>query len=188
MAVQAKALAEIDPIEPMIRSGDHREAAAECARRHGPALGRLCMAMLGSQAEAEEARQDTLLAAQDAMGGWRGEGTVKAWLFGIARHVCARRLERRTTRERRLRLVAGDEPRGGAQPDALLEARQGAAAIRAGLAELAPSERDALLLRYQAELSYFEIGQALGIDEATARKRASRALLRLREIMTGGRR
>ena len=184
MAVQANALAEVDPIEPLIQSGEHKEAVAECARRHGGALGRLCMAMLGSQAEAEEALQDTLLAAHDAMGGWRREGTIRAWLFGIARHVCARRLERRTTRERRLRLVEGGEADDGAQPDVLVDTRRRAASVRRALGQLAPSERDTLLLRYEADLSYREIGQALGIDEATARKRASRALARLREVMS----
>jgi len=183
MAVQAKALVEDDPIEPLILSGEHREAIAECARKHGGALGRLCMAMLGSQAEAEEAMQDTLLAAHDAMAGWRREGTIRAWLFGIARHVCARRLERRTTEERRLALVTHGEDETSAAPEALLDARRRAAAIREALGRLAPSERDTLLLRYQADLSYREIGQAMGIDEATARKRASRALARLREVM-----
>jgi RNA polymerase sigma-70 factor (ECF subfamily) len=188
MAVHAKALAEVDPIEPLIQRGAHREAAGECARRHGGALGRLCMAMLGSQAEAEEALQDTLLAAHDAMGEWRGEGTVRAWLFGIARHVCARRLERRSTRERRLRLVGeggGGGDVGAELPDAIVDARRRAASIREALAKLAPSERETLLLRYEAELSYREIGQACGIDEATARKRASRALARLRSVITG---
>src|SRR5215207_489738 len=79
-----------DPIHDLIRGGDYRAAVGACAREHGPAVGRLCMAWLGSQAEAEEAAQETLLAAFDAMAAYRAEGTVRSWLFGIARRVCAR--------------------------------------------------------------------------------------------------
>jgi RNA polymerase sigma-70 factor, ECF subfamily len=183
MAVQAKALSEVDPIESMIRSGDNREAAAECARKHGASIGRLCMAMLGSQAEAEEAVQDALLAAHDAMASFRADGSVRSWLFGIARHVCARRLERRASRDRGLRLVDGGT--GPETPDAIVDARRQAAKVRDALDQLAPSERETLLLRYQADLSFREIGEACGIDEATARKRASRALARLRSVLTG---
>jgi RNA polymerase sigma-70 factor (ECF subfamily) len=39
------------------------------------------------------------------------------------------------------------------------------------------------LLRYEAGLSYREVGEACGVDEAAARKRVSRALARLRELV-----
>jgi RNA polymerase sigma-70 factor (ECF subfamily) len=51
------------------------------------------------------------------------------------------------------------------------------------LDELKPSERDAVLLRYEAGLSYREISEACGIDEAAARKRTSRALAELRTLV-----
>ena len=176
----------VDPIAALMGEGRSREAVAECAKTHGAVIGRLCMAMLGSQAEAEEALQDTLLAAHDALASWRAEGTLRAWLFGIARRVCARRLERHSTRERRLRLVAGGEGEGSGGkdlPDALLDARRQATAVRQALERLSPTEREAVILRYQADLSFKEIAQACGIDEATARKRVSRGLLRLRTLL-----
>lgn len=168
-----------DAIADAIARGDHRAALAECARSHGVALGRLCMAWLGSQAEADEATQETLLAAYDAMRGFRAESSVRAWLFGIARHVCARRQETRVRREARLRLVhsAGEFAPGA---DNLLAARYRAERVREALEQLKPSERDAVVLRYEAELSFRELADACGIDEATARKRVSRALERLR--------
>jgi RNA polymerase sigma-70 factor (ECF subfamily) len=51
---------------------------------------------------------------------------------------------------------------------------------RDALAKLKPSEREAVVLRYQAELSFREVAAACGVDEAAARKRVSRALSRLR--------
>lgn len=179
---------QVDPIEKHIREGNHREAVALCARHHASALGRLCMAMLGSQAEAEEIVQDTLIAAHDAMGSWRGEGSVRSWLYGISRHLCARRIEMRVRQERRLRLVH-DAAADAGLPSDLVEARRRALRVRDALDRLKPSERDALVLRYEGGLSFREIGTACGLDEATARKRASRALARLRDLLKdeGGR-
>src|SRR5687768_11625067 len=97
--------ARTDAIAALIASGSHRDALAACARTYGAVLGRLCMAMLGSQADADEAVQETLLAAHGSMAGYRAEGPVKAWLCGIARHVCARRLEGRRRDQRLLEAV-----------------------------------------------------------------------------------
>src|SRR5512139_2341729 len=82
-----------DPVVELIHAGRHRDALAACARTHHVVLGRLCMALLGSQADADEAVQETLLRAHRAMTSYRAEGSVKEWLCGIARHVCAHMLE-----------------------------------------------------------------------------------------------
>jgi RNA polymerase sigma-70 factor (ECF subfamily) len=174
----------IDPIVTLISAGKHRDAVAECARAHHRVLGRLAMALTGSQADADEVVQETLLRAHRAMPMYRGEGSVKAWLCGIARHVCAHVLE---TRKRganlgdalELAIVPGD----AASRDAF-ETRRQARALRVALDQLKPSEREALVMRYVADLSHREIAVACGIDEAAARKRISRALARMRAVFT----
>ena len=142
-------------------------------------MGRLAMALLGSQSEAEEAVQEALIAAHAGIGDFRGDGSVRAWLFAITRRLCARRLETRVRRAQKLRLVhdAGATPAG---PDESLERRRRAVLLREALDTLRPTEREAVLLRFASGLSYREVGVACGIDEATARKRVSRALARLR--------
>jgi len=172
-----------DPIAALIREGRHRDAVALCAREHGAALGRLCMALLGNQAEAEETAQEVLIAAHAGFASYRGEGSVKGWLCGIARRKCARKLETRVRRERRLRLVH-DAEANAELPDDVLELRRRAERVRAALEHLKPSERDAVTLRYQAGLAYREIGEACGIEEATARKRVSRALARMKSLLS----
>jgi len=160
-----------------LRAGDKRRALMLCAREHGRSVGRLCMALLGSQAEADDAVQDTFVAAYGAFDGYRGDGPLRAWLFAIARRRCARALERRG------RTPIAERDRDEApRADELIAARQRAEAARALLAEVRPSEREALLLRYVGELSFREVAAACGIDEPAARKRVSRALSRLREL------
>jgi RNA polymerase sigma-70 factor (ECF subfamily) len=170
---------EGEAVARLIAAGAHREAIARCARAYAESLGRLCMAFTGSQAEAEELVQETLLAAFDALPQYRGEGSVRAFLFGIARRLCGRHTELRARRTERLRLVH-DTGRGVDAGELALE-RERAVRARAALAKLKPSEREAVVLRYEAELSFREVAAACGVDEAAARKRVSRALSRLRE-------
>jgi RNA polymerase sigma-70 factor (ECF subfamily) len=165
-----------------VRAGDYRQAVALCARLHGAALGRLCIAMVGTQAEAQELAQEALLAAHDAFANYRGEGTVRAFLFGIARRVCSRHLEMRSRRDTKLRLVH-DVGRDRSDASDLLATQQRATRARAALDGLRPTEREAVLLRFQSDLSFREVATACGVDEATARKRVSRAIARLRETL-----
>src|SRR5438132_59620 len=51
------------------------------------------------------------------------------------------------------------------------------------LDELSRVDRDALILRFMEQRSFSEVGRALGSNEEAARKRVSRALERLRELM-----
>lgn len=183
IAARTTPAAERPPsIAELISLGDHRAALSRCAAEHGAAIGRLCMALLGSQAEAEEHTQETLLAAYDGFATWRGEGDVRAWLFGIARRRCARRLATRQRRAHRLRLLEGPQP-PGTPVDEHVHSRRQAEAIRGALEQLEPSLREAVVLRYQSGLSYREIAEICGVNEAAARKRTSRALARLRVIM-----
>jgi RNA polymerase sigma-70 factor (ECF subfamily) len=135
------------------------------------------MALLGSQSEAEDALQETLMAALDGLERFRGDGTLRAWLLSVARRRCAKRLAARTReRELKARLLTPE-----AAPSA--ERTSMAARARRLLDEVRPTEREALVLRFAAELSFREVGQACGIDEAAARKRVSRGLFRLRSLL-----
>jgi RNA polymerase sigma-70 factor (ECF subfamily) len=165
------------PALSALRAGDKRRALGLCMKEHGNAVGRLCMALLGSRDEADDAVQDTFVAAHAAFDGFRGDGSLRAWLFGIARRRCARALERRGAAR-----PVESEPGHAPGADELLEARRRADTARALLSEVRPSEREALLLRYVGELSFREVAEACGIDEPAARKRVSRALARLREL------
>ncbi|MBI2897968.1 MAG: sigma-70 family RNA polymerase sigma factor [Deltaproteobacteria bacterium] len=171
-----------DELALEIRGLGPRRAIEICARALGPGVGRLCMGLLGSRPEAEEAAQETFLQAAAGLEGFRGEGTIRSWIFRIARRTCARRLETRARRQGRL-VLAYEAGEGPARPDEEVEARDRGQIVRAALAELRPSEQEVILLRFDAGLPFREVALACGIDEATARKRASRALERLRELL-----
>ncbi|MEZ4366822.1 MAG: RNA polymerase sigma factor [Kofleriaceae bacterium] len=113
--------------------------------------------------------------AHRGLAGFRGDGTARAWLCGIARHVCVRRLAARKKHRAAARGGAGGRRRrrGVPQPSARARGAGGAAQLR-------PSDREPLVLRFVADLDYREVAAVLGVDEPAARKRVSRALAQLR--------
>ena len=103
----------------------------------------------------------------------------RAWLGSIARNVLAerRRAEsRRIAREKEVApLESGDEDslrRAALQRDIISE-----------LLRLEEPDRSAVTLRYLEQRSYGEVAAALGITEAAARKRVSRGIKSLRELL-----
>lgn len=71
----------------------------------------------------------------------------------------------------------------GASPSARLHREEQAQRLRQALERLPQADREALLMRHYEGLSYEEMGCLLGIEPASARKRAGRALVRLHKIL-----
>lgn len=176
----AVGLSEIEVTRKLL-SGDRHGAITAAARVYGAALGRLCFLLLGSQAEAEEAAQETLLAAYHGAASYRGEGSPRAWLMGIARRTCSQKLATRLRRSARIALFCGDA--GGKDASELLDEAELDAKVRHAMGKLSDADREVLALRYDGDASLRDVAEALGIDEAATRKRVSRALLRLRHAV-----
>jgi len=121
MATNKPPADEAGTIDQLVADGDYQAAITHCARAYSAPLGRLCMAFTGSQAESEELVQETLIVAFDGLAQYRGEGSVKAWLFGIARRICGRHNEMRNRRQSRLKLVQPHEGSPDAPPSSGIE-------------------------------------------------------------------
>jgi RNA polymerase sigma-70 factor (ECF subfamily) len=68
-------------------------------------------------------------------------------------------------------------------PSAALQQRELRDRVRAALHRLPVQDREVLVLRYLEQLSAREVGEVLRVNEATAKKRALRALQRLRDLL-----
>jgi RNA polymerase sigma-70 factor (TIGR02960 family) len=112
------------------RAGDG-DAFRELTEPHHRELQVHCYRMLGSFQDAEDALQDTLLAAWQGLGGFEGRASLRSWLYRIATNRClnARRsASRRAAREWDIPGVQPPEPTRIGEvawlepyPDALLE-------------------------------------------------------------------
>jgi RNA polymerase sigma-70 factor (TIGR02960 family) len=96
------------------RAGDS-DAFRELTEPHRRELRVHCYRMLGSFHDAEDALQDTLLAAWRGLGGFEGRASLRTWLYRIATNRClnARRsATRRQAKEWDVPGVAPPEPTG----------------------------------------------------------------------------
>jgi RNA polymerase sigma-70 factor (ECF subfamily) len=158
--------------------------------------------LLGNRAEAEEAVQEALVRACEAIGDLRDPGAAPAWFLRIVTTMCLRTLRRRRLKRALLGWwPGGDRPdappsemptdgiaervhaTAGPSPDVVLVAQQAIGALYDRLDELSPQQRAALVLRYGHDLPVPEVAAMLGVELATAKTHLVRGLARLRDLM-----
>lgn len=122
--------------------------------------------LLGREA-AEDAFQETFLRALRAYGRLEHGRQLRAWVFTIATRVALDERRRRRPVAEPVEIPVGDSRPAYAELEHL-----------AG--ELPPTERAAVVLRYGYDLSYDDIGAALGSSPEAARQAASSGVRRLR--------
>jgi RNA polymerase sigma factor (sigma-70 family) len=134
--------------------------------QHRDAVFGFLVRRLGRQ-RAEDAFQDTFLRALRAYPGLRHAENLRAWVLTIASRVAI-------DSSRQLR-------QGAEMPDLeTVDERPSYEELRDLTGELPPRERAAVVLRYGYDLSYEQIGAALGSSTEAARQAASSGVRRLR--------
>jgi RNA polymerase sigma factor (sigma-70 family) len=116
---------------------------------------------------AEDAFQETFLRALRGYAALRHGEHLRAWAYTIATRVSADEIRRR-------------QPAAPAHEPAADDRRPAYAELEHLAAELPPTERAAVVLRYGYDLDYADIGAALGSTAEAARQAASAGVRRLR--------
>ncbi|MBL8900688.1 MAG: RNA polymerase sigma factor [Planctomycetes bacterium] len=167
-------------------AGD-RGAAEALVARHEKLLWLLLWRLTGSRVESEELFQEVWLAAWAALPRFRAESALSTWLVEIALNAVRRRA-RRTSRRADALDVEPPAP-GDTDPARLLVADEAAQLVQRCLANLAPREREALVLHHLHGFPFAEVASLMGVAESTARKLAWDGLQRARDTAakrTGG--
>ena len=134
---------------------------------------RFALFLTGNAAEADDLTSETFVRAWTASGEIR-QTTVKAYLFTIVRN-----LHRDAMRKAR-RQDALDERMEEASPSAdRVEQRLEVGRVVDGIRRLPSLDRTLLMLRVHDEMSYDEIGEAVGMEPAAVRMRVHRARAKL---------
>jgi RNA polymerase sigma-70 factor (ECF subfamily) len=74
---------------------------------------------------------------------------------------------------------------GGTSPSRRLIRQEQREQVRAALAELAPQDREVVVMRHLEQMETAEVAAALGISEGAVRNRQYRAVMRLRTLLEG---
>ena len=179
-AATAGEAATTSAVEPLSCRGRPDGAAAartaEIFERHGATVLGLCRMLLRNEQEAEDASQQTFLAAYRSIRNGVEPRHPAAWLATIARNECWAAIERRM----RAPVHQGELESGLPDPVAQAAANADLEELWHAIGELPRQQRRALLLREFSGLTYAELAGALGVTEPAVESLLVRARRELR--------
>jgi RNA polymerase sigma-70 factor (ECF subfamily) len=157
----------MDPLTRLLqeaRLGDSRSLEAFVFQTQ-QSVRRFCAHLAGPD-NADDATQETYLAAWRALPAFRAEASARTWLFVIARRTA----EQTARRHRRWNELAQHipDPTGSPKPD-------GATDLQDLLARIEPDRRVALVLTQLLGFSYAEAAEVCQCPVGTIRSRVARA-------------
>lgn len=147
--------------------------------------------VLGDAAEAEDAAQDAFVVIFKKIDSFRGESSLKTWVYRIARNTAlnraralSRRLPRATSTHENDAATWEETPASRRfDPVDHAERTELASSLREMVGRLDESYREVLVLRDVEELDYEEIAQILELPLGTVKSRIFRARAALRQWM-----
>ena len=159
-----------DVLVAAARAGD-TAAFEELVRRYEAPVYRVAVRMLGADADAQDATQETFVRAWRGLARFRADSAVGTWLYRIATNRCLTVLA-----SRRPTVVLDDELPGRSEDPARVAERHAQMdAISAAVAALPGDQRAALVLRDYEGLSYDEVADVLQIGVGAVKSRIHRA-------------
>ncbi len=168
-------------------TGD-REAFTQLVGSTRDGVWRLIRNLTSDPAAAEDVLQETYVAVWRSASTYRGEGSARAWIHGLARRLSARSWRRRAGEPSTLVPLQelGAQAGWGRDPEELTAALEDRQLLASALEQLAPHDRQILVLCDLEGLSGPEAGALLDLTPSAARVRLHRARLRLMAQLRGG--
>jgi RNA polymerase sigma-70 factor (ECF subfamily) len=168
-------------------AGDE-SAFAELVSDHQRMVVQLAVNLLGDRDEALDLSQDVFLRVFRTIARFRGQSSLKTWIYRIAvnqarnRHRFWRRRRRADQVSLDLHVAEHGDLRSTADvgPERVLQQKELAAALKHAFDALPFDQRTAIVLREIDGLSYEEIAFSLGVAVGTVKSRLTRARQALR--------
>jgi RNA polymerase sigma-70 factor (ECF subfamily) len=163
------------------KAGDSR-AATQIVTRHADALARFAVSS-GERVEIEELVQDTFVRAFSSIDSFRGDSSLRTWLFTIERRLM---LDRRRAERRQKTTVPVDDADAVTEYDALdaLVAAEAESKVRRAVDALSPMQREVFTLRVEQGMSYRDIAEIVGSTEGAARVHYHNAMRAVKESVS----
>lgn len=171
-------------LERLIRMRAYREATALLMHRFGDRTYRFAKGMTQDRDLAEEVRQQVFLQVHRDLERSAAPRDIGPWVHGITRNRCVDAVRARS----RWRTRYKNDPPPDSEPmsgDASgeLHRKQLADLLNGCLAKLSLLAREAVLLRFQQELSYEEAAHLCGVQATALRQRVARSMPFLRRCI-----
>jgi RNA polymerase sigma-70 factor (ECF subfamily) len=131
----------------------------------------------------EELVQDTFVRAFSSIDSFRGDSSLRTWLFTIERRLM---LDRRRAERRQKTTVPVDPADAVTEYDALdaLVAEEAESKVRRAVDLLSPMQREVFTLRVEQGMSYRDIAEIVGSTEGAARVHYHNAMMAVKESVS----
>jgi RNA polymerase sigma-70 factor (ECF subfamily) len=158
------------------------QAATLLVSRHADALARFAVSS-GEREDIEELVQDTFVRAFSSLDSFRGDSSLRTWLFTIERRLM---LDRRRSEQRQRTMVSVQATDAVTEYNALdgLLAEEAESRVRKAVDALSPTQREVFLLRVEQGLSYRDIAEIVGTTEGAARVHYHNAMRAVKESVS----
>ena len=136
----------------------------------------------GDAQQAAEVLQSSYVKALQHRGKFRGDSSLKTWLFAVIRNTAREALRKETVRRAALERWARRQPDAAAASSAAaLENHEEIARVRAAVQRLSARQRQIVHLVFYETMTISQSAEILQISVGSARKHYERAKQRLRE-------
>lgn len=164
-------------------SGGDESAFEALVTRHGPMVRGVCLRLLGSPHDADDAFQATFLVLVQKANRLRDADHLGPWLYGVATRVATRARVRESHRRNRFEFNEGEVPArdGGVSPE-WLDVRP---ILDAELLRLPAKYRDVLIICLLEGFTAEEAARQLACPLGTVKSRLARGREALRARLTG---
>lgn len=152
-----------------------------------PDMLRLAMSILRDMDDAEDAAQESFIAAASALSSFRADSSPRTWLYSITVHTCLSLLRKRKARQalaHTLRSLQAIVFRSPSVEEQTAQHDQDDC-LWAAVNRLDEKHRLPLLLLYMYDLPVLEIAQILGVGEGTVHSRLYYARKKLLKQLEG---
>ena len=150
--------------------------------RHNVRVYRFILRIVGDTSVAEDLVSQVFLDVWRTAGQFEGRSQVSTWMLAIARFkaLTALRNRRHEDLDQEEVLQIADT---GDTPETAMDRSQTSSALRQAIALLSPAHREIIDLVYYHEKSVEEVGQIIGIPQATVKTRMFYARKHLAELL-----
>ncbi len=186
-----------DDLSQVIRRAQQLDASAfeSLVDAYSPRLHGFLYRLTGRPDDTEELVQEVFVRLVRMLPQYEHDGRFEAWLFRIATNLARDRIRRITrapdisslddARDQRDERSAWERlgDLSGPSPTEAVELAEDVDRLQRCLAKLSQPEREVILLRHYARMSFAQIAEAMGTPLGTALARAHRGLAKLRQWM-----
>ncbi len=165
---------------------DISELQVELEKLHGASFGWALSCCRRDRADAEEVLQNVYLKVLEGKAHYRGESSLKTWLFAVIRKTAITEQRKRMLRALKSMAVTGAGPKRNlfaAEPALAFEQSEMQQQFQRALERLAARQREVLHLVFYEDLTVREAANVMGVSIGSARQHYERAKKHLRESL-----